>query len=77
MLTRPSDLVGSLDVRATARDLVVWSLTEMQIRRKLAQHGVHHVTIAPEFVMDNGSGSDEGGPDGEIESKACKLIRAE
>jgi hypothetical protein len=49
----------------------------MQIRRKLAQHGVHHVTIAPEFVMDNGSGSDGGDADGAVESKACKLIRAE
>lgn len=65
-----SDLVGSIEVRATARDLVVWSLTEKQIRRALAQHNVHHVTIAPEFIVDDDSEID-------TEAAACKLIRGE
>ena len=45
-----SDIVGSLEVDSTARDLVSWSLIEKQITRLLADQGVGHLTISPRFV---------------------------
>jgi hypothetical protein len=39
-------------VRASASDLVVWSLAEKQIRLVLGQHNIHHITVSPEFAAN-------------------------
>jgi hypothetical protein len=52
-------LIASLDVQSEARDLVVWSLVEKQIRRHLASRGINHVTISPEFAQSRSESTED------------------
>ncbi|KAI9638045.1 cation efflux protein [Dioszegia hungarica] len=70
------DLIASIDVRSEARDLVVWSLVEKQIRRHLATFGINHVTISPEFVPSRSASLVDGSKVEEEEKRQCAVLNS-